>query len=426
MGQDTKNLESEPDRSEKRRRLHKRTIVLVLLAIVPWILIAIPGTPDETDAQGYVSSKHFVHGWPLVHLDSTKCTAIGGMPWNLKLQPLSASEIVDLAWESVARHTADAPAVQLNLRLERDKSQGTEGTCYWTDGANWPVWNEETYFRPRFVGLFLNLICVGLFASIVAALCEYKIRRDQRLLKYSIATLLVGMAFLAVCVACIVQMYRENAAQNAMKVLTREVGGALWRKKTHYEPRFPLIVSQLFNHGAYPWGKMETSRRVKSGKITVDIDQGSDLKEIELISKCARLTQHSVDLRVFNFNSDRQDMLNVMGAAKIVALYLDFVGGDRFEIDLEFDKRHLEEIRLGLNPAISAKEQLEPFVGLPSLKWASIAGLSTEGAAFILETKTKWPKVMLLAYLDEVPEELKQKLDSEFEEQLPHPSSAAF
>ena len=73
---------------------------------------------------------------------------------------------------------------------------------------------------------------------------------------------------------------------------------------------------------------------------------------------------------------------------------------------------------------ISQREQLQPFVGLPSLRWASVSGLSTKRAEFILETKTKWPKVMMFgSMMDEVSEELKEKLESEFEEEIPDTDS---
>ena len=46
------------------------------------------------------------------------------------------------------------------------------------------------------------------------------------------------------------------------------------------------------------------------------------------------------------------------------------------------------------------------------------------GLLFILETKTKWPKVMMFgSMMDEVSEELKEKLESEFEEEIPDTDS---
>jgi len=42
----------------------------------------------------------------------------------------------------------------------------------------------------------------------------------------------------------------------------------------------------------------------------------------------------------------------------------------------------------------SQEEQLQPFVGLPSLKSVRIFDLSIEGAEFILRTKEQWPEDM--------------------------------
>ena len=65
-----------------------------------------------------------------------------------------------------------------------------------------------------------------------------------------------------------------------------------------------------------------------------------------------------------------------------------------FEVNIDIDMSKLESLALRLNTAISQEEQLQPFVGLPSLKIASISRLSIEGAEFLLSTKEQWPENM--------------------------------
>ena len=440
----------EKSSTAKRRRLHKRTIAVVFLfVLLPWILIAIPKTSVEGAGTTGLNINHSVYGWPLVHLESTEYRVTGnwvnGIFYSGQMPP--GLDLAEKARDAAATFAQDKKPFQLNLRLERDEdwhAQWSLETGYWSDLSNWPVLKMGTHFTPRYVGMLLNLICLALLALIVAAVCEFKIRRHQRLLKFSMANLFIGIALLAVCVAWMVQVQREKVGVEALQALARKSGSSLWHIETNYQARFSLVVSQLLNHGKYPWVTTPFFRQVKSGRITVDLDEGSDLQEIESIAKGALEAHHSIDLRVFNFNPDRQRMLNLMDRATVVALYLDFDTYDWIgqevedekpeeerkrsgvEVDLVFDLRNLEEIRLGLDPAISQVEQLEPFLGLPSLKWASISGLSAEGAEFIFETKTKWPQVMLFAYLDGVPDELKQKLESQFEEHLPSLGGGVF
>ena len=81
----------------------------------------------------------------------------------------------------------------------------------------------------------------------------------------------------------------------------------------------------------------------------------------------------------------------------------------------------LETVGLYLDWTIPQVEQLKPFLGLPALKKATINGRSTEGADFILKTKAQWPKMVEFDFQDDVPEELRKKLESEFVKELPFP-----
>ena len=47
MSQLARDTKSDPGSAQKKRRIHKRTIAVVLCVVIfPWVLIAIPGTLD--------------------------------------------------------------------------------------------------------------------------------------------------------------------------------------------------------------------------------------------------------------------------------------------------------------------------------------------------------------------------------------------
>ena len=331
-----------------------------------------------------------------------------------------------------AEHTKDKPSVQLNRRFEPvDFSAG-----YWSDLSNWPAWKAGTHLTPRYIGLVLNLICVTLVAAIVAALCEYRIRRQGRLLKYSLATLLIGVTLFAAGVAWIVQTQREFAAQVQLNdsLQSLYVHDELSELYLVYGARFPLVVSQLFNHGRHPWGNVPFFRKVKLGVIELDLYDEADPDVINRIVKLANanITQYKVHLNVWDFGPERQHMLRALDGTDIVSLDIDFDTRDwleqelgenhteiararklkNFKIDLNIDMPKLLELTLRLDRMTSQTEQLQQFMDIPSLELARIFGLSTEGAEFILESKTRWPREIIFEFQDDVPEELRQELKS--------------
>ena len=89
----------------------------------------------------------------------------------------------------------------------------------------------------------------------------------------------------------------------------------------------------------------------------------------------------------------RRTQPRVYGA--VLALLDRKINQSGFKVDIDIDISKLESLELNLEPMISQVEQLQPFVGLPSLKTANISGLSTEGAEFILSTKEQWPEDMI-------------------------------
>ena len=457
MNQQPKNDESALAQSpksvdpNKRWRIHRRTIAVVFcVVLLPWILIAIPGTVISSAGSSYSGSSHVVYGWPFVHLESARYSASGD--WvNGKFVLGRRPKDSDLALEaakSAAGYSEGRSWVEPNLRLgRRDFAVGWLGEIgYWSELANWPAPEAGTHFTPRYIGLVLNLIAVVLLAGVVVGLCEYRIRHRHRLLRYSLASLLIVMALFGIAITRILRTHQEIALQSglndALEAVCGQPNSPVNSFYVDYSDRFPLIVSQLFNHGKHPWGTIPMFRKIKSGNIVIYLNVDVDSQKLASINELAIATQYALHLSVANFSPQRQRMLETLGGGNIETLDLnldsyvwlnekfgneqfdgqweDFRKQAGFKVNLDFDMSRLKEVRLYLDGTMSQKEQLKPFVGLPALRSASISQLSTEGAEFVWETRTKWPKSMEFpvfsdSFFDESCDELQEKLESEFE-----------
>ena len=444
MSPEAEDSESAIPRSAKRWRIHKRTIAVVIcVVLLPWVLIAIPSTVVGGAGTTGLNIRHRLHGWPWVHLESTEYEITGN--WvNGKFLPGQLPpgfDLVENAKNAAASFTEDESSVQLNLRLERDDANaewlGESG--YWSDLSNWPSWKSGTYLTPRYLGLALNLITVGLLAWVAVLMCEYRIGRHQRIFRFSLANLLFGTALLGVVMAWISHLYVENAEEmrvkDALQAIYERSDLELPYFQVDYEARFPLIVSQLLNHGIRPWGAVPIFRKVKSGNIGIRLDSDGDLVKVARIAKLTDQTQYLIELSAMEFSPERLRMIQAFRNARVVRLDIDFDVGDwlfeelgediseaemlqklaELQVNLDIDMSHLKNVDIDLDEKISQSVQLRQFMDLPSLETASIADLTTEGAEFILATKQRWPRVMAFDPSDDVSDEIRQKLEFEFD-----------
>ena len=339
MSQLAKDTKSEPDSVKKKWRVHKRTIAVVVCAVIfPWALIAIPGTLDTGDDVAGWNIYHLLHGWPFVHLESTHYQAVGNSEegrYRLSRLPQGMDNIGD-ASEAATLFTEGRSPVQLNLRLEKERYRphwlGKLG--FWSDVESWPTLRTGVHFTPRYFGMLLNLLCMALVVFIVAALCERRIRRHGRLLKYSLANLLIGIALIAVACAWIAQIRSDRADQSRLDDPLQTLSdkrfsdnNELYYFSKSHESRFPLVISQLLNHGKHPWGAVPYFRQVKSGHILVRIRKESDLDRLKRIKSLVCATKYSVDLDLSNLTAETQEMLNALDGVNLVSLTLSF--GDR-------------------------------------------------------------------------------------------------
>jgi len=219
MSQSSQNKKASSDSPAKKFRLHKRTIAAIFcVVLLPWVLIAVPATVTGGGGTTGLNINHSVHGWPWVHLESTEYDVYGN--WvNKKFIPgqmPAGLDLVESSRNAAAGFTKDKPSVQWNLRLEPDDWQAEDisgQAGYWSEPTVWPAWEDKTHLTPRYVGLLLNMIVVALLAGLVAAFCEYRIRHHQRLLKFSLAKMLIAVAVCVVAMGWFTNALRENAAQ---------------------------------------------------------------------------------------------------------------------------------------------------------------------------------------------------------------------
>ena len=411
--------------------------------LLPWVLIAIPSTVVGGAGTTGLNISHRLHGWPWVHLESTEYEITGNWVNGKFLlgQLPPGFDLAENAKNAAASFTEDKSSVQLNLRLKSDDANaewlGESG--YWSDLSNWPSWESGTYFTPRYLGLVLNLITVGLLAWLAVLVCEYRIGRHHRIFRFSLANLLIGTALLGVVMAWISHLYVKNAEEmrvnDALQVICDRSDLELPYFQVDYAARFPLIVSQLLNHGITPWGAVPIFRKVKNGTIGVRLDSDGDLVKVERIAKLTDQTPYSVELSAMEFSPERLRMIQAFGSARVVRLDIDFDVGDwlfeelgedvskaemlqklaELQVNLDIDMSQLKNVDIVLEERISQSVQLRQFMDLPSLETASVADLTTEGAELILATKPRWPKVMAFDPSDDVSDELRQKLESEFD-----------
>ena len=218
MSQPEENTKSELGSAKKKRWIHKRTIAVVLcVVILPWVLIAMPGTLDTGDNVSGRNIYHLVHGWPFVHLEITHHLKAGNLEegrYRLSRLPWG-TDATKTAKEAAALFTKGRSPFQLNLRVEKDpyRAHWLGKVSFWSDVSNWPALKTGVHLTPRYFGMLLNLLCLALLAAMVAALCERRIRRHGRLLKYSLAILLIGIALIAATCAWITAIQLDHTEQ---------------------------------------------------------------------------------------------------------------------------------------------------------------------------------------------------------------------
>ena len=398
MSQPAKDTQSEPIPAKKRRRVHKRTIAVVLCVVIfPWALIAIPGTLSTGDEVSGLNIYHLLHGWPFVHLESTHYHQNVGNSeigrYRLGRLPLGA-DVAKSAKEAAAIFTQDRSSAQLNLRLEKDpyRSHWLGKLGFWSDGSNWSILKSGVHLTPRYFGMLLNLFCIALLAAIVAALSELKIRRHGGLLKYSLANLLIGITVIAVACAWITGIHLDHTDQaqldDQLQALSEKRfsdNNELFYFSKSHESRFPLVISQLLNHGKHPWGALPYFRQVKTGHVLVRIEKESDIDRLKKIKSLVSANKYSVELDLHSYTPETQKMLNTLDGVNLVSLKLSFGGQQASSYIARASRRKETETDLARVQASQARSSLvyektqedykELFQGLDNKNYAKLKAI---------------------------------------------------
>ncbi|MFK7769577.1 MAG: hypothetical protein AB8B55_20365 [Mariniblastus sp.] len=432
---------------KKKRRVHKRTLAIVFcFVIVPWILIAIPGTPSGGSGTTGMNVSYTRHGWPFVHFRTTHVDVYG--TWvNGKFTlgpPPPGTDLDKLAQKfAIQRELLNPNDLELDLRFYRDSGASGWGkqTGFWTEGRFWPIFEKGRYFSPVYLSIFLNLSLVISAALVLAAFVELRIRKHRRLAIFSLKTLLIGTTAFAFVIAWNVREYRES--KKTAKLIQslanyEDDNGIELYCFTHEETRFPLVVSQLLNHGKHVWGVTPFFFHTKTGEVELSLDKHLDPEKFSQVKKDVIDSGFEIFLDVCDFDVQRKNMLQQFSGANLTTLVIDFDSTDwvyqaigdleetpvweeakklaNLKLDLQLDLPNLRVLELELDSTLDQVDQLRVFVGSPLLEDVRISNLSKEGAEFILKTRDKWPKAMDLNFRDGVPEELQEQFETEFAE----------
>ena len=423
--------------TQRKHRIHKRTLAVVFcLAIIPWILVSVPGEVIGGGGTSGLDITQRQHGWPFVHLHSARVEIYGN--WMQNLPKPVVDEFIAGSLQGTFLDSDCNKSLQLNLYIHRASYWFDDHSGFWLEPSNWPAWNPNWKLSFRPLGLLCNFLFVGFVVTIVGIPVEIRIRRQGRLFKFSLKTTLAIVVIAAMLLAFGVSEHSKSSReeQNLQALEKLEAEEICFVDYVEYQSRFPLLFSHLLNNGKFPWGDSMMFRKISKCSISLyDVN----LKSSEQISGLAPLLANSnvfvlMDVYIENDSSTR--MLDVLSESRIVELNIHFdccdwvyqkIGPANEHLDwdqavkladLKFETknrfRHLESLSLIFDSGLNQKEVLKHFRDSPALNRVRIYQLSEVGASYILQTRSRWPKTSVFECADEVSKELKLKLKKAF------------
>jgi hypothetical protein len=435
----TANAASDSPKNARKRRVHKRTILFVaLLVLLPWTLLSVPGDSVGGGGTTGLNVSHCQHGWPFVHMHSTHYdlygnwvngTFVRGKPANINPKP----HAVD--WFNRFFHSPERSAKFLEFDLRLTKSKwGTFG--YWSNTENWTFWDDEHHYEIRWIGLLVNLLLLSVAAVIVGWPIEKKIRNGT-LFKFSLFSLGVMIALLCVVLTVGVRSYRIfQSEQRYLKGLSQlENENLLWLE-VEYTERFPRVVSQLLDGGYSPWGEQQITRMVSEATIHIDVDDCDD-EQMERILNVLEQGNFGLAISALEYSPRTERYLKTLDAHKIVSLDLSYEAYDWFSeqtgqdfydmsreealkkqaiaVNLDLKLPYIEDLTVELHEFFTVREQLEPFLDLPSRTRIQIRDMDDDAAKFALETQDRWPDFPYFSWSEgELDPELSEKMRQRF------------
>lgn len=435
----------ERENSPRRKRwVHKRTLAVAFcVVVIPWILVAVPGEQYGGGGTSGITVTNRQHGWPFVHLSSTHVeiydVEIYGN-WGQLPPDIDANEIA----ANYSQHSFFAPdtnlnnSPQLNLRLHRNNPWWEDQPGFWSEGSNWPSWRYGWHLEFRPWGILCNFLFVGFVMVMVAIAVEFRIRRWGKLFRYSLKTTLVMVVIVAALLAYVISEHSKSAHEERhLQALKKLETDEIIYLHVEYQSRFPLLFSQLLNHGNFPWGNSMMFRQTRECLVSLHLDDSNTPEQVSQITKTLADSNTLVSVDMSHVENDTfARMLDELGKTNIHRLDIRFECyewvykkiGARFHdldweqavkmADLKFETKnrfqHLESLILELDSALKHPEILQHFCDLPALQKVRIYDLSESGARYILQTRTRWPKNSIFDFAEDVSDDLKSRLQQAF------------
>ena len=246
-------LESKNTHRNRRNRVHKSTkLIVLILVVVPWILVAIPGDhPNNGYSHNNYGEPNFIHGWPAIHYygfktDPTKNASM--------LQGLNAETIA--FFKAEASKLPEAPKDVFNwgcsFKSYNDITDAEQS--FWTDPTRWPteLLDDGTPIKLHgkviWVGVAINIAVLLAICTAVGWFCERKIRRRGSLLKFTMTELLLMVLVLGCGFAWV---NRVKDTSNEMKCLSELVYTKNAKEirivRTNFQRMLPTVVARLFD-----------------------------------------------------------------------------------------------------------------------------------------------------------------------------------
>ena len=255
------NVKTQMEAVENIRRIHKTTLLILLLFVIgPWVLVAIPGQADKDRLEAFGDSMNgrldMVHGWPAVHLTSSKFNM--GFPENHSLGTSSGSP---------EKHLKPRPPEKLfDWAFDHREVHSFQKVpeSFWSNVNRWPTryayntsMNDEIRFLSAVAwrGLLINIVFVGGACLVVVWLCERRVRRRGSLFKFTIAESL--LVVFAVC--CLFAWIRDcnqksKVSHATISAFQRDVSGAAFLSsgmpeiRPKYRQAIPRVVARLVDN----------------------------------------------------------------------------------------------------------------------------------------------------------------------------------
>ena len=461
--------------SRPKRRVHKRTLAIVFcFVILPWILVAVPGEEFLRWGGGIPgrSGVCYTHGWPFQHLVRNEAIVDGAWVNRTYIhgQIPPQLELDKLARESLR----DQPSLKLNLKFRKVENfdsrddwgpvvwdykskfnsrpqwptAKSDGTGFWTAPFKWFKSGTGHYWEIQPLGLVCNLIILALATLFVGWIVERKLARQGRIFKFSLRALLLATAFVAIGISWLVQefsRFQKHHQQvdyfSSERTFTSSFYNSL-HVDAKYKSRFPLVVSQLLNHGELPFVDSKFFVALDSQDpgtlyICLFFDQEMDLQKIQEIAQLAAESPFSVQLYIKGYGRQIEKSLVDFKNVSLMELDIQFhtpdgvdsfgdhekytgdyskdleFSGDRVNITADFP--HLKRLTLSLSTTLDQASQLKSFRGLNSLEEAKLVSLSQPGVDFLLKTKEEWPRKIEFEFTPNVSEASKELLWQHFD-----------